>query len=63
MDNYTGIMKTNRMRSFEEKLLGASEDGSDGSQENSNEPGNKSTYKGIWNDNSALPEQIESDQE
>ncbi|OUW78604.1 MAG: hypothetical protein CBD77_03945 [bacterium TMED217] len=63
VDNYTGIMKTNRMRSFEEKLLGASEDGSDGSQENSNEPGNKSTYKGIWNDNSALPEQIESDQE
>ena len=63
VDNYTGIMKTNRMRSFEEKLLGASEDGSDGSQDNSNEPGNKSTYKGIWNDNSALPEQIESDQE
>ena len=63
VDNYTGIMKTNRMRSFEEKLLGASEDGSDGSQENLNEPGNKSTYKGIWNDNSALPEQIESDQE
>ena len=63
VDNYTGIMKTNRMRSFEEKLLGASEDGSDGSQENSNEPGNKSTYKGIWNDNSVLPEQIESDQE
>ena len=63
VDNYTGIMKTNRMRSFEEKLLGASEDGSDGSQENSNELGNKSTYKGIWNDNSALPEQIESDQE
>ena len=27
VDNYTGIMKTDRMRSFEENLLGKSEDG------------------------------------
>jgi len=64
IDNYTGIMKTDRMRSFEKNLLGVSEPGSDDSQdENANNPGNKPTYKGIWNDNSALPEQIESDQE
>ena len=64
VDNYTGIMKTDRMRSFEKNLLGVSEPGSDDSQdENANNPGNKPTYKGIWNDNSALPEQIESDQE
>ena len=66
MDNYTGIMKTDRMRSFEKNLLGESETGStlDENEDNSEE-GDKPTYRGIWNDNasSTLPEQIESDQE
>ena len=64
VDNYTGIMKTNRMRSFEKNLLGKSEDGT---AKNSDlgevELENTSTYEGIWNDTSSLPEQIESDEE
>ena len=64
VDNYTGIMKTDRMRSFEENLLGKSEDGSSKNVETDGEEYiETSTYKGIWNDNSSLPEQIESDQE
>ena len=64
VDNYTGIMKTDRMRSFEKNLLGKSEDGADKNSEPTNsELENNSTYKGIWNDNPSLPEQIESDQE
>ena len=64
VDNYTGIMKTDRMRSFEENLLGKSEDGASKSVEtDDDEYPETSTYKGIWNDNSSLPEQIESDQE
>ena len=64
VDNYTGIMKTDRMRSFEENLLGKSEDGSSKNVETGDEEYiETSTYKGIWNDNSSLPEQIESDQE
>ena len=64
VDNYTGIMKTDRMRSFEKKLLGKSEDGASKSVEtDDDEYPETSTYKGIWNDNSSLPEQIESDQE
>ena len=64
VDNYTGIMKTDRMRSFEENLLGKSEDGASKSVETDDDEYPKtSTYKGIWNDNSSLPEQIESDQE
>ena len=64
VDNYTGIMKTDRMRSFEENLLGKSEDGSSKNVEtDDDEYPETSTYKGIWNDNSSLPEQIESDQE
>ena len=62
VDNYTGILKTDRMRSFEKKLLGASEDGIEDDQVESDDA---PTYKGIWDDNSpsTLPEQIESDQE
>ena len=64
VDNYTGIMKTDRMRSFEENLLGKSEDGASKNVEtDDDEYPETSTYKGIWNDNSSLPEQIESDQE
>ena len=64
VDNYTGIMKTDRMRSFEENLLGKSEDGALKNVEtDDDEYPETSTYKGIWNDNSSLPEQIESDQE
>ena len=64
VDNYTGIMKTDRMRSFEENLLGKSEDGASKNVETDDEEyPETSTYKGIWNDNSSLPEQIESDQE
>ena len=64
VDNYTGIMKTDRMRSFEENLLGKSEGGASKSIEtDDDEYPETSTYKGIWNDNSSLPEQIESDQE
>ena len=64
VDNYTGIMKTDRMRSFEENLLGKSEDGPPKNVEtDDDEYPETSTYKGIWNDNSSLPEQIESDQE
>jgi len=64
VDNYTGIMKTDRMRSFEENLLGKSEDGASKNVEtDDDEFPETSTYKGIWDDNSSLPEQIESDQE
>ena len=66
IDNYTGIMKTDRMRSFEKNLLGESDAGSNDSQdEKTSDPGNRPTYRGIWDDNSTstLPEQIESDQE
>ena len=66
VDNYTGIMKTDRMRSFEKNLLGASEAGSNYDQDGEvSDLDNKPTFKGIWNDNSTstLPEQIESDQE
>ena len=66
VDNYTGIMKTDRMRSFEKNLLGESEAGSSlDEKESESEVGDEPTYRGIWNDNtpSALPEQIESDQE
>ena len=66
MDNYTGIMKTDRMRSFEKNLLGESETGSSlDENESESEVGDEPTYRGIWNDNtpSTLPEQIESDQE
>jgi len=66
IDNYTGIMKTDRMRSFEKNLLGQSETGSnDGQDEETSDPDNRPTYRGIWDDNSTstLPEQIESDQE
>ena len=64
VDNYTGIMKTDRMRSFEKNLLGKSEDGASKNIETDDEESKEATtYKGIWNDNSSLPEQIESDQE
>ena len=66
VDNYTGIMKTDRMRSFEKNLLGESETGSSLDENQSlNEVDDKPTYKGIWNEDipSSLPEQIESDQE
>jgi len=64
VDNYTGIMKTNRMRSFEKNLLGKSEDGTAKNSElGAVELENTSTYEGIWNDTSSLPEQIESDEE
>jgi type II secretory pathway component GspD/PulD (secretin) len=64
VDNYTGIMKTNRMRSFEKNLLGKSEDGTAKNSELGEvELENASTYEGIWNDTSSLPEQIESDEE
>ena len=65
-DSYTGIMKTDRMRSFEKNLLGESDAGSNDAQdEETSYPDNRPTYRGIWNDNSTstLPEQIESDQE
>lgn len=66
VDNYTGIMKTDRMRSFEKNLLGESKAGSNYDQDGeASDLDNKPTFKGIWNDNSTstLPEQIESDQE
>ena len=64
VDNYTGIMKTDRMRSFEKNLLGKSEDGGLKNIETDDEDSEETpTYKGIWNDDSSLPEQIESDQE
>lgn len=66
VDNYTGIMKTDRMRSFENNLLGESKAGSNYDQDGeASDLDNKPTFKGIWNDNSTstLPEQIESDQE
>ena len=66
IDNYTGIMKTDRMRSFEKNLLGESDAGSNNTQdEQTSDPDNRPTYRGIWDDNSTstLPEQIESDQE
>ena len=46
VDNYTGIMKTDRMRSFEENLLGKSEDGSSKNVETGDEEYiETSTYK------------------
>ena len=52
------------MRSFEKNLLGKSEDGALKNIETDDEESKETpTYKGIWNDNSSLPEQIESDQE
>ena len=64
VDNYTGIMKTERMRSFEKNLLGKSEDGIKRLDENDDEKYEEaSTYKGIWNENSSLPEQIETEKE
>jgi hypothetical protein len=64
VDNYTGIMKTNRMRSFEKNLLGKSEDGTAKDSEfGEGELEKRSTYEGIWNDNTTLPEQIESVEE
>ena len=44
--------------------MGKSEDGSSKNVETDDEEYiETSTYKGIWDDNSSLPEQIESDQE
>ena len=66
IDNYTGIMKTDRMRSFEKNLLGESDaGGNDAQDEETSDLDNRPTYRGIWDDNSTstLPEQIESDQE
>ena len=66
IDNYTGIMKTDRMRSFEKNLLGESDaGGNDAQDEQTSDLDNRPTYRGIWDDNSTstLPEQIESDQE
>ena len=52
------------MRSFEKNLLGKSEDGGLKNIETDDEDSEETpTYKGIWNDDSSLPEQIESDQE
>ena len=59
-------MKTDRMRSFEKNLLGESDaGGNDAQDEETSDPDNRPTYRGIWDDNSTstLPEQIESDQE
>ncbi len=64
VDNYTGIMKTDRMRSFEKNLLGKSEAGTLKNIESVDEDSIEApAYRGIWNDNSSLPEQIELDQE
>jgi len=63
-DNYTGIMKTARMRKFEEQLLGSSDSlKNQNFQSKGDAQSSYKTYKGIWDDESALPEQIESDQE
>ena len=63
-DNYTGIMKTARMRKFEEQLLGSSDSlKNQNFQSEGDAKSSYKTYKGIWDDESALPEQIESDQE
>ena len=63
-DNYTGIMKTARMRKFEEQLLGSSDSlKNQNFQSEGDAQSSYKTYKGIWDDESALPEQIESDQE
>jgi len=44
--------------------LGKSEDGASKNVETDDDRyPETSTYKGIWDDNSSLPEQIESDQE
>ena len=52
------------MRSFEKILLGKSEDGTAKNSElGGDKLKNASTYEGIWNDTSSLPEQIESDEE
>ena len=63
-DNYTGIMKTARMRKFEEQLLGSSDSlKNQNFQSEGDAKSSYKTYKGIWDDESALPEQIESDLE
>ena len=62
LDNYTGILKTDRMRSFEKKLLGKSEDGTPKNAQDIEAINDGPTFRGIWDDNSSLPEQIESDQ-
>jgi hypothetical protein len=64
VDNYTGIMKTDRMRSFEKNLLGESSSGDNEIQDiESESEGSVPKYRGIWDEPSTLPEQIESDQE
>ena len=57
-------MKTARMQKFENQLLG-SRDSLKNQNFQSEGDANSSykAYKGIWDDDSALPEQIESDQE
>ena len=63
-DNYTGIMKTARMRKFEEQLLGSSDSlKNQNFQSEGDAKSSYKSYKGIWDDESALPEQIESDLE
>ena len=52
IDNYTGIMKTDRMRSFEKNLLGESDaGGNDAQDEETSDLDNRPTYRGIWDDN------------
>lgn len=64
LDNYTGILKTDRMRLFEKNLLGESASGdSEGQSEELQGGVGASKYRGIWDEPSTLPEQIESDQE
>ena len=64
VDNYTGIMKTDRMRSFEKNLLGESSSGDNEIQDiESESEGSVPKYRGIWDEPSTLPEQIESNQE
>tara|TARA_B100000287_G_scaffold170019_1_gene160399 strand:- start:11610 stop:13115 length:1506 start_codon:yes stop_codon:yes gene_type:complete len=63
-DNYTGIMKTARMQKFENQLLGSSDSlKNQNFQSEGDANSSYKAYKGIWDDDSALPEQIESDQE
>ena len=50
------------MRSFEKKLLGKSEDGTPKNAQDIEAINDGPTFRGIWDDNSSLPEQIESDQ-
>ena len=64
LDNYTGILKTDRMRSFEKNLLGESASGnSEGQSEELQGGVGTSKYRGIWDEPATLPEQIESEQE